>query len=91
MFDNGRKISRVVFGGEDPLTSGVGVAPLSRSRYLGMEPMPDPMPGDDSEGRSAATRLTKEDAKRIVAAAARRYFESRRARVDEFVLRVEVN
>ena len=43
------------------------------------------MPGDDAENRSADTLLTKGDALRIVAEGARRYFESRRARVDEFV------
>src|SRR3712207_2947344 len=43
------------------------------------------MPGDDADIRSADTLLTKEDARRIVAEGARRYFESRRARVDEFV------
>ena len=43
------------------------------------------MPGDDAENRSAATLLTEEDAQRIVAEGARRYFESRRARVDKFV------
>ncbi len=43
------------------------------------------MPGDDAETWSADTLLTKEEAQRIVAEGARRYFESRRARVDEFV------
>src|SRR3954469_6574584 len=43
------------------------------------------MPADDAELRSAETLLTREDAQRIVAEGARRYFESRRARVDGFV------
>lgn len=43
------------------------------------------MPGDDAETWSADTLLTKEEAQGIVAEGARRYFESRRARVDEFV------
>src|SRR5215213_5921219 len=43
------------------------------------------MPGDDAQIRSADTLLTREDAQRIVADGARRYFESRRARVNEFV------
>ncbi len=45
------------------------------------------MPGEDAESRSADALLTKEDAQRIVAGGARRYFESRRARVNEFVER----
>src|SRR3712207_6281341 len=49
--------------------------------------MPDLMPGEDVENRSANALLAKEDAQRIVADGARRYFESRRARVDEFVER----
>ena len=49
--------------------------------------MPDLMPGEDVENRSANALLTKEDAQRIVAEGARRYFESRRARVNEFVER----
>jgi hypothetical protein len=43
------------------------------------------MPGNDVKAQPAETLLTKEDAQRIVAEGARRYFESRRARVDEFV------
>src|SRR4028119_2318126 len=43
------------------------------------------MPGDDAESQAADTLLTKEEAQRIVADGARRYFESRRARVDDFV------
>ena len=43
------------------------------------------MPGSDAKAQPAETLLTKEDAQRIVAEGAHRYFESRRARVDEFV------
>ena len=41
--------------------------------------------GDDAKIQSTDALLTKEEAQRIVAEGARRYFESRRARVDEFV------
>ena len=85
MCDNGRKISRVVFGGEDPLTSGMGGGAAQRITLSRDGADVWPMPGDDAESRSADTLLTKEDALRIVAEGARRYFESRRARVDEFV------
>src|ERR671910_146946 len=45
------------------------------------------MPEHEADDRSAEILLTKEDAQRIVAEGARRYFDSRRARVDEFVER----
>ena len=40
---------------------------------------------DESAPSTATTILSPEDAQRIVADAARRYFDSRRSRVDAFV------